>query len=359
MEGRHKNLMDALFAGATPEKAALAECVESADGETREYAATLAREVTLTNFGDAVFVRGLVEFTNHCRNDCFYCGIRKGNAEVARYRLTLDEILDCCREGYGLGFRTFVLQGGEDGYFTDDRLTAMVEALRREFPDCALTLSVGERDAASYERLFRTGADRYLLRHETADARHYGELHPEGMALDSRVRCLRELKRIGFQVGAGFMVGSPGQTPEHLAGDLLFLRDLKPEMVGLGPFLPHADTPFARFPAGDVEMVLFMISLVRLILPFALLPATTALGTACAGGRERGILAGANVVMPNLSPPRVRDSYSLYDGKLNSGLEAAENVAALRQGLAAIGRRVVVDRGDYSGVPRLERDVSL
>ncbi len=319
-----------------------------ADGEAvREYAAGLARDVTLSVFGDAVFIRGLIECSNHCRNDCLYCGIRRSNSRVERYRLSLEEILACCGAGYGLGFRTFVLQGGEDGFFTDARLVAIVEAIRAAHPDCAVTLSFGERSPESYARLRRAGADRYLLRHETADAGHYSRLHPEGMTLASRIACLRELKRLGFQTGAGFMVGSPFQTPETLAADLLFLRDVGPEMVGIGPFLPHRDTPFAGHIPGDVDLTLFMVSLARLVLPHALLPATTALGTAREGGREGGILSGANVVMPNLSPVGVRERYMLYDGKVGSGLEAAENVAGLRESLARIGRRVMVGRGDF------------
>ncbi len=351
MENRHKAVIDALRGGALPSRDALAGVIAGADAATREYAAGLAREVTEANFGDAVYLRGLVEFTNYCGNDCLYCGIRKSNAGLERYRLTPDAILGCCREGYGLGFRTFVLQGGEDGYWTDARLEGVVGAIRGEFPDCAITLSLGERSEESYRRLFRAGADRYLLRHETSDVEHYRRLHPEGMGLEIRVACLRALKRVGFQVGAGFMVGSPCQTPLHLAGEVIFLREFGPEMVGLGPFLPHGGTPFAGEAAGSVEVTLLMLSLVRLALPHAMLPATTALGSAEAGGRERGIMAGANVVMPNLSPLAVRERYALYDGKLGTGLEAGENVAGLRAGLAAIGRRLVVDRGDYRGCP--------
>lgn len=344
MKTLHRELLESMRDGCMPSPADLRGLIRSAgeaDGEAlREYAAGLARNRTLEIFGRAVYIRGLVECTNHCKNDCLYCGIRKSNAGVKRYRLEDAEILDCCRRGHEAGFRTFVLQGGEDAFFADDKLAALVGAIREACPDCAVTLSFGERPPESYALLRRAGADRYLLRHETADREHYSLLHPEGMTLASRVACLRELKRLGFQTGAGFMVGSPFQTAETLTEDVLFLRELDPEMVGIGPFLPCSGTPFADAPAGSVELTLFMVSLVRLVLPHALLPATTALGTAAGDGRERGILAGANVVMPNLSPARARKRYALYDGKLSDGLEAAENIAA-------IGRLVVMTRGDY------------
>lgn len=351
METRHRELLDSMREGGVAPHDDLRRLIADAagDADIRECAAGLAREATLAVFGDAVFIRGLIECSNHCRNDCLYCGLRAGNSRLDRYRLDPEEILACCGAGYALGFRTFVLQGGEDGFFTDERLAAIVASIRAAHPDCAVTLSFGERSPEGYARLRRAGADRYLLRHETADAEHYARLHPEGMTLASRIGCLRDLKRLGFQTGAGFMVGSPFQSAATLASDVLLLHALQPEMAGIGPFLPHGDTPFGGCPPGDVDLTLFMLSLVRLVLPHALLPATTALGTAREDGRERGILSGANVVMPNLSPARARSRYALYDGKLHEGPEAAENLSALRDRLAAIGRRVVVDRGDYRG----------
>lgn len=315
--------------------------------EDAKLLAQKAARIRDERYGKNVFVRGLIEFTNYCRNDCYYCGIRNGNARAQRYRLTKEEILECCREGYALGFRTFVLQGGEDPWFTDGRMVDLISAIKGEFPDCALTLSIGEREEDSYRAFRQAGADRYLLRHETADPEHYRLLHPPALSLKHRLNCLRTLKRLGFQTGAGFMVGSPGQTADTLASDLAFLQELQPEMVGIGPFLPHRDTPFGGREAGSVELTLYLLSLVRILLPDVLLPATTALGTAAADGREAGVLAGANVVMPNLSPANVRGKYLLYDNKICTGNEAAENLTALRRSMEAIGYRVAVDRGDH------------
>ena len=298
-------------------------------------------------YGDVVFIRGLIEFTNHCRNNCFYCGIRAGNLRLERYRLEPAAILACCRRGHALGFRTFVLQGGEDPGFPDERLAAVVRSIKAAFPDSAVTLSVGERDRETY-RLFReAGADRYLLRHETASPAHYRKLHPAGMSWENRMHCLETLRELGFQTGAGFMVGSPYQTPEDLAEDLLFLARFRPEMAGIGPFIPHADTPFGGEPAGSAELTLDLLAIVRIMLKDVLLPATTALATLLPEGRERGILAGANVVMPNLSPPDVRGKYALYDRKLHTGQEAAEAVEDLKRSLRKIGCRIATDRGDH------------
>lgn len=302
-----------------------------------------ARRIT---YGNEVFMRGLIEFTSCCKNDCFYCGLRRSNTRCERYRLTKAQILSCCEQGYPLGFRTFVLQGGEDAYFTDELLCDTVAAIKNRFPDCAVTLSVGERSYESYQALFNAGADRYLLRHETADSRHYSRLHPEAMSFSNRMQCLYNLREIGYQVGCGFMVGSPYQTAENIADDLLFIRGFRPHMVGVGPFLPQSDTPFGNMRAGSAELTLRLLSMIRLMLPDVLLPSTTALGTAMDDGRERGILAGANVVMPNLSPSDVRKKYLLYDNKICTGSEAAESVAALRESIEAIGFRLVSARGD-------------
>lgn len=299
------------------------------------------------HYGNKVFIRGLIEFTNYCKNNCYYCGIRRDNREVERYRLTKEDILFCCQQGYALGFRTFVLQGGEDPYFTDERVTDIVSSIKKEYPDCAVTLSIGEKSYDSYAMYREAGADRYLLRHETANCKHYKMLHPAEMNLSVRKDCLHNLKKLGFQTGAGFMVGSPGQTLETLAEDLMFLKELQPEMVGIGPFLPHKDTPFREKQGGNVELTLYLLSLVRILLPKVLLPATTALGTADKGGRERGILAGANVVMPNLSPVTNRKQYSLYDNKICTDEEAAEGVKKLAASMEAIGYEVVYERGDF------------
>lgn len=318
-------------------------------GRTPEVAADLAARAAAlrdARYGKAVYTRGLIEFTNYCKNDCLYCGIRRSNAEARRYRLSKDEILACCAQGYELGFRTFVLQGGEDPYYTDARMADVVSSISTRYPDCAVTLSLGERSEESYRLLYEAGARRYLLRHETADDAHYRSLHPAGMSLAHRKECLFALRRIGYQVGSGFMVGSPGQTAACLAQDMAFLHELQPHMVGIGPFVPHKDTPFAHEPAGTLELTLFMLSALRLMLPDALLPATTALGAIAPDGRERGILAGANVVMPNLSPVAHRKDYSLYDNKICTGEEAAECRGCLQMRMARIGHEVVQARGD-------------
>ena len=312
-----------------------------------DFAIELARQRTLERFGRKIWFRGIVEFSNICKCDCHYCGIRCSNHQVSRYRLSPEDILECCAEGYGAGFRTFVLQGGEDGWFTDERMCAIVREIKKRWPDCAVTLSLGERSRESYQAMFDAGADRYLLRHETADESHYALLHPAKQTLANRLRCLRDLKDIGYQTGCGIMVGSPGQTPATLAKDMVFMQEFRPQMVGVGPFLPHKDTPFRGEKPGSVELTLFVLALCRLVLPGVLLPATTALGTAEADGRVRGVLAGCNVIMPNLSPASVRKKYMLYDNKAGSDLTAEEGIALLRQQMEAIGYEVVIGRGDY------------
>ena len=317
------------------------------DEEDVSLARSLARKIALERFGKRLWFRGIVEFSNICKQNCLYCGIRRDNHRVCRYRLTPEEILDCCREGYEGGFRTFVLQGGEDGWFTDERMCTIVREIKAKFPDCAVTLSLGERSRESYQAMFDAGADRYLLRHETADEGHYAILHPAKQTLQNRLRCLEDLKQIGYQTGCGIMVGSPGQTPATLAKDMLFMQAFQPQMVGIGPFLPHRDTPFRDEAPGSVELTLFLLALCRLMLPGVLLPATTALGTAEADGRIRGVLAGCNVIMPNLSPASVRKKYMLYDNKAGTDLTAAEGIALLRRQMETIGYEVVVGRGDF------------
>ena len=343
-----KELIDKLYQTQALDKEELIFLIAGRNRDTELYARELARQVRERTYGNRVFIRGLIEFTNYCKNDCYYCGIRRSNKKAARYRLTKEDVLDCCRQGYELGFRTFVLQGGEDGYFTAERLTELIREIKNGYPDCALTLSVGEKKEEEYRAFREAGADRYLLRHETADPDHYRILHPEPLSLENRKHCLFLLKKLGFQTGAGFMVGSPGQTPETLAEDFLFLKKLDPEMVGIGPFISHGDTPFREQPDGTMEDTLFYLALLRLMLPRVLLPATTALGTIHPSGREKGILSGANVVMPNLSPLSVRKKYMLYDGKISTGDEAAEGVKNLKKRMEAIGCQIVTDRGDYN-----------
>lgn len=314
----------------------------------------LAQQAAQKSFGRQIFVRGLIEFTNYCKNDCYYCGIRRSNKNAARYRLTQEEILECCRAGYGLGFRTFVLQGGEDYFYSDEDIAAIVRAIKAQHPDCAVTLSIGERSRETYALWKQAGADRYLLRHETADCAHYAKLHPAELSAKNRQNCLYTLKELGYQTGAGFMVGSPYQTAENLADDLMFLQKLRPQMIGIGPFIPHHDTPFKDEPAGSVELTLVLLAVLRLLFPHVLLPATTALGTLAPGGRLLGIKAGANVIMPNLSPQNVRGKYLLYDNKLHTGAEAAEALNELQREVASIGYRIVSARGDYTEEPWMQ-----
>lgn len=342
-----KQLIDQLERDRGLSKEEFAALIRGRTEETDVYLFRKARAVRQRYYGTTVFLRGLIEFTNYCKNDCYYCGIRKSNGNARRYRLTKEQILSCCETGHLLGFRTFVLQGGEDGSYSDGNICAIVRAIKQRYPDCAVTLSIGERSYESYLSFFQAGADRYLLRHETANPAHYETLHPSSLSLENRKRCLSDLKQIGFQVGAGFMVGSPGQTPEHLAEDMVFLRELQPQMVGIGPFIPHHDTPFAYRAPGSAELTLLMLGLTRLMLPSVLLPSTTALGTIDPMGREKGILAGANVLMPNLSPREVRDKYLLYDNKICTGDEAAECRGCVENRMGRIGYQVVVDRGDY------------
>ena len=323
------------------------ELIENRNSEQSEYLFEQARSVRLSVYEHDVYMRGLIEFTNYCKNDCYYCGIRKSNCKASRYRLTKEQILDCCEKGHALGFRTFVLQGGEDGYYTDEKMIDLTRTIKTNYPDCAITLSIGEKSYATYKAFFDAGADRYLLRHETANEEHYQKLHPKSMQLSERKQCLKDLKEIGFQVGCGFMVGSPFQTTDCLVEDLIFIKELNPHMVGIGPFIPHKDTPFAAKKPGTLELTLFLLGILRLMLPNVLLPSTTALGTIDPQGRELGILSGANVVMPNLSPTDVRSKYLLYDNKICTGDEAAECRFCMQRRMESIGYQVVVHRGDY------------
>lgn len=316
----------------TPEAAAL----------LAEYAVAVRREI----YGNAVFVRGLIEIGNICKNDCLYCGIRRSNRNCERYRLSEKQILECADEGYSLGFGTFVLQGGEDAYFSDKTVCGIIRKIKTAHPDCAVTLSLGERSRESYAALREAGADRYLLRHETADREHYKRLHPHEMSFDNRFRCLDDLRTLGYRVGCGFMAGSPFQTARELAEDLKFIETFKPDMCGIGPFIPHHDTPFKDEQPGTLELTCYLLSIVRLIYPPVLLPATTALGTIAPDGRERGILSGANVVMPNLSPVSVRKKYELYDNKLCTGDESAQCRDCLEARMRSIGYEIVTDIGD-------------
>ncbi len=351
------DIIDRLFYGRSvsdDELSLLISCDEN-DSLLFEKADTVRRKV----YGNEVFIRGLIEISSYCRNNCFYCGIRAGNRDAERYRLTPDEILSCCRKGHELGFRTFVLQGGEDDAFNDDIICSLVSRIKSEFPECAVTLSLGEKSRESYAAYRKAGADRYLLRHETADEDHYLKLHPAGMDLNKRKKCLYDLKSLGFQTGAGFMVGSPFQTTENLVADIRFLEELKPEMIGIGPFIHHSGTPFADRPDGSVSLTLRLLAILRLMFPEVLLPATTALGTLLPDGRERGLKAGANVVMPNLSPVSVRKKYSLYENKICTGEEAAECLNCLKNRIRSAGYEMSFSRGDHKNYNRGATDVKI
>lgn len=342
-----RDLIDKLQNEGTLSKQELVQLLSGYSKDDSEYLLEKARTCTQQTFGNGIYTRGLIEISNYCKNDCYYCGIRKGNKLAERYRLSKEDILSCCEQGYELGFRTFVLQGGEDPWFTDDRLVDIIISIKTQYPDCAITLSIGEKNYSQYQKYFDAGADRYLLRHETADAAHYSKLHPEDLTLINRKQCLLDLKKIGYQVGTGFMVGSPYQTFENLADDLIFIKELEPEMIGIGPFIPHKDTPFAQCEPGTMELTTFLIGVLRLMLPTSMLPSTTALGTIDENGREYGILAGANVVMPNLSPKQVRSKYLLYDNKICTGEEAAESRELLQKRMNQIGYELLIDRGDH------------
>lgn len=338
--------IDALICGRSLSRGDFEYLLAHRCAEAAELLAQAAVRMRQAIYGTDVYTRGLIEISNICKNNCLYCGIRRSNRNCDRYRLTPEEILACAGDGYALGFRTFVLQGGEDGFFTDDVLCGLIGRLKSAHPDCAVTLSLGERSRESYQRLRGAGADRYLLRHETADANHYRMLHPPEMSFERRMQCLADLREIGYQVGCGFMVGSPGQTLSTLAKDLELVQDFQPDMCGIGPFVPHRDTPFRDHPAGTLELTCYLLSIIRLLHPPVLLPATTALGTIHPEGREKGILAGANVVMPNLSPLSVRKKYELYDNKICTGEESAQCRECLSARMRSIGYQLVVDRGD-------------
>ena len=316
-------------------------------GEEDSYLYEKAREAALANYGNKIYVRGLMEFSNYCKNDCYYCGIRRGNQNAVRYRLTLSQIMECCKMGYELGYRTFVLQGGEDAYFNDERMCEIIRSIKKEYPDCAVTLSLGERSEESYRVMHKAGADRYLLREETSVPEHYAMLHPKQMSLENRLHCLEILKETGYQTGCGFMVGSPGWQLEYLARELCYIKKLRPHMIGIGPFIPHKDTVFAKETGGSLDLTLNLVAMLRLMNPNAMIPATTAVGTIDPRGREKAILSGANVVMPNLSPVSVRKNYMLYDNKLCTGDEAAECRKCLDARIRSIGYEIVTDRGDY------------
>ncbi|MBR4123235.1 MAG: [Clostridia bacterium] len=346
MDNQLKSLALRLYSGEGLSLQEFEYIIEHYSPEAAKFFGNLAEEKRKEIYDNKIYVRGLIEIGNYCKNDCYYCGIRKSNKTCERYRLSKEDILLCCDEGYTLGFRTFVLQGGEDTFWNDDFLCDVISSIKSRYSDCAVTLSLGERSFDSYKKLRDAGADRYLLRHETADSEHYALLHPQNLTLENRIRCLKDLRELGFQMGCGFMVGSPYQTAKTLAKDLEFIQNFKPDMCGIGPFIPHKDTPFKDFKPGSLELTCYLLSIIRIIYPPVLLPATTALGTIHPNGRELGIKAGANVIMPNLSPLEVRKKYMLYDNKIATGEESAQSIKLLKEKMASIGYRIVTDRGD-------------
>lgn len=343
----NKKLVDKLYQEQTLSKDELLTLIKITDEADFSYLCQKANQKKEDTFGTSVYIRGLIEFTNYCKNDCYYCGIRCSNKKAERYRLSLEDILLSCEAGEQLGIQTYVLQGGEDPFFTDDKLVEIIKKIKEKYPEKAVTLSVGERSAESYQKLKDAGADRYLLRHETATDEHYRKLHPENLTLTNRKECLYHLKNIGFQTGAGFMVGSPYQTNEHLTNDLLFLKELNPEMVGIGPFIHHNDTPFSSYPDGTVQKTIQMLALTRLLLPKALIPSTTALASLNPDGRKLALLSGANVVMPNLTPLQKRKNYLLYQNKIAVGEETKEGFQKLKEEIESIGLSIDLSRGDY------------
>lgn len=346
-----KTLIDKLARTHHLDKAEFVHLIQGRTDELAQYLYEQARKQRETTFGTSVYLRGLIEISSYCKRNCYYCGIRRDNTSAIRYRLADNEIFECCRHGYRLGLRTFVLQGGDDPFFTDEHIIDIVRQIRRLFPDCAITLSIGEKNYKTYQQFFEAGTDRYLLRHETANATHYGQLHPKGMSCTHRVQCLHDLKAIGYQVGTGFMVGSPFQSADNLADDMLFIEEIQPQMIGIGPFIPHHATPFAHYAGGTVELTLFMLGLLRLMMPNVLLPATTALETLSPCGCELGLLAGANVIMPNITPVKDRQKYMIYDHKHTSGAETAESLAILVRRIESTGCHVRQSRGDAPNFP--------
>lgn len=346
MDNRFRNIVDSLKASRNISRDDLSYLL-TCDGTDNEYLFEAARGISDEVFHKEVYLRGLIEYSNYCSRNCYYCGIRGGNLNADRYRLSEEEILSCCDMGAKLGFKTFVLQSGEDPFYTDDVIVDLVKKIKSAHPDCAVTLSIGEKTHESYRKYFDAGADRYLLRHETANEEHYSKLHPENMSGANRKKCLFDLKQIGYQVGCGIMIGTPYQTVDNIYEDIVFMQELMPHMIGIGPFIAHKDTPFKDEPDGSVDRTLRLLSILRLLFPKVLLPATTALGTADALGREKGILAGANVMMPNLSPVKVRKKYLLYDGKICTGEEAAECNACMKARVERIGFHIADSRGDH------------
>ena len=310
-------------------------CIRADDHELNARLRRSARRLADEFFGRQVFLRGLIEFSNNCRRDCLYCGLRASNRRLERYRLTADEIVAQARLIKANDVPTVVLQSGEDPGFRVPELCAIVRRIIAA-TGLVVTLSTGEFAPGEYRALRAAGASRYLLRHETANPELYARLHP-GDTLGERLACLASLNTCGFEVGDGFLIGLPGQTPQDLLADLELLAHLEIEMAGIGPFIANPDTPMAALPNGSVEVSLNLIALIRHLLPGCNIPATTALDSLCETGWEQGLAAGANVVMPNLTPTRVKSQYRLYPGKRVLAQDPVECLRRARERLLAAG----------------------
>ena len=341
-----RNLINKLYQEQTLSKANLMTLLRNMNDEDREYLYEKAYSVRYENYKNSVYVRGLIEFSNYCKNDCSYCGISTHNKDITRYHMTPEEIHKTTEIGYDLGFRTFVLQGGEDTSFTDEVFADIIRSVKSAFSDVAITLSIGERSKSSYQMLYDAGADRFLIRHETINKKLYESLHPK-MSFDSRIQALYDLKDIGYQIGTGFMVGVPGQTIEDLADDLLFIKELDSHMIGIGPFIPHKNTPLKDEPSGSAELTYTLIAILRLMLPKSLIPSTTSLATLHTNNRYKGFQVGANVVMPNLTPYDYKKKYQLYDGKKITDTESYEALEQLKTQCVDAGFYLDMAKGDY------------
>lgn len=332
---------DILLKAKTHHNLEKSEIIQLLNSDGNELFKT-ADEVRQEFVGDEVHLRGLIEFTNICRQTCKYCGIRRENSKVNRYRLSKDEIISMARHGVRNGFKTLVMQGGEDSFFTKDLICEIIFEIKKM--DVALTLSLGERSFEDYKAFKDAGADRYLLRIETTDKELYKSVHP-GMSFENRKRCLYDLKSLGYETGTGCLIGLPGQTVESLADDILFFKELDADMVGVGPFIPHPETPFAKSSCGSFNLALKVMAITRLLLPNINIPATTAMETLSPNGRLIALQSGANVFMPNITEGVSPSKYEIYPDK--SGINGAKNgiIGEINENLKVIGRYVSDTKG--------------
>ena len=313
------------------------------DDDCNEALFAAADDVRRRYVGDGIHLRALIEFSNICRNNCCYCGLRRDNRNIKRYRIDADTIFNLAEyAARNMGLKTIVLQSGEDMFFDRDKLCDIIRRIKTL--DVALTLSIGEKTAAEYKAYKAAGADRFLLRIETTDRDLYHQLDP-GMSWQNRRRCLADIAAAGLEVGSGVMVGLPGQTIESLADDILFFREINADMIGIGPFIPHPDTPLKDAAGGTLEMSLKVMALTRLLLPDINIPATTAMETLAPDGQTKALQAGANVIMPNVTLTQYRRHYELYPGKSTTNYTPDESLKVLRDKITGINRFVATDKG--------------